>query len=93
MKKFPNIIHTLKTLFNAEDGLSEDTSIKLYQRTTMSSGNLDVLKQELNTAFSDPTISWKSMLLNDDYEVFDAESESEAREYAKRILWEPIFNN
>jgi len=43
------------------------------------------------SAFDDETLSWKDMLLNEAYEVFDAQSEDEAKEHARRILWEPIF--
>ncbi|WP_200960991.1 hypothetical protein [Noviherbaspirillum sp. Root189] len=90
MKNYPNITHMLKTVFNAEDGLSIDTAIRIYQRTAVSSGNLDALKCELKLAFSDQDLSWKEMLRNDDYEVFDAETENDAREHAKKILWAPL---
>jgi hypothetical protein len=87
MKNYPNITHMLKTVFNAEDGLSEDVATRIYRRTATSSGNLAALKGELELAFSDHALSWKEMLLNDDYEVFDAETEDDAREHARRILW------
>jgi hypothetical protein len=92
MRNFPNITHMLKTVFNAEDGLSEDAAIRIYQRTATSSGNLEALKRELGLAFSDYGLSWKEMLHNDDYEVFDAETENEAREHARKILWVPIYD-
>ncbi len=91
LETYPNIIHYLKTLFNSEDGLSEDSSIRIYLRTVKSSGKFEEIKNELKSAFSDERISWKKILLNDLYEVFDAESEEDARAYAKRILWDPIF--
>jgi len=52
---------------------------------------LDIVKNELKGAFSNNDISWREMLLNEEYEVFDAETEQLAREYAFRILWKPIF--
>ncbi len=33
------------------------------------------------------------MLYNSDYEVYDAEDEEDARAYAFKILWQPIFDN
>jgi len=91
MDSYPNISHMLRTVFNAEDGLSEDVAIRLYQSSSVNSKNHEELKRELQAAFTNPNVSWKKILLNDDYEVFDAQNEEEAREYAKRILWNPIF--
>lgn len=93
MSDFPQIHRVLKTFFNAEDGLSEDAAIRMYQRATALSANRDAMESELSRAFKDGYVSWKKLLLNDDYEVFDASSEDEAREYARRILWAPIFES
>jgi hypothetical protein len=82
----------LRTVFNAEDGLSEDVAIRLYQRAASSSGKLAALKEELQIAFEDEEVSWKNILWNDDYEVYDARDEKEAREFARRILWKPLVD-
>ncbi|GLQ92773.1 hypothetical protein [Dyella acidisoli] len=91
MSDFPQISRVLKACFNVEDGLSEDVAIRMYQRALASSANRDALEAELARAFGDTQVSWKKLLLNDDYEVFDAPSEEEMRAYAHRILWQPIF--
>jgi hypothetical protein len=57
-----------------------------------SSSALQHFHEELRSAFEDPALSWKDMLLNAEYEVFDAQTEDEAREYARRILWAPLFD-
>lgn len=89
--KYPIIVRMLKTLFNSEDGLSEDVSIGLYVRTASSEGVVDALKSELESAFSDTSLSWRQMLANDDYEVYCADTEDEASQYVRRILWAPMF--
>lgn len=66
------VTYMLKTVFNVEDGLAEDAAIRLYQRTALASGNLQTLKDELPRAFLDTNFSWKQMLCNQEYEVFDA---------------------
>lgn len=53
MDKYPIITHMLQTLFNVEDGLSEDVAIRIYQRAAFTSENLEGLKLELLSAFSD----------------------------------------
>ncbi|MCB1892780.1 MAG: hypothetical protein KDF48_11205 [Rhodocyclaceae bacterium] len=89
MKRFPAIESVLKTIFNAEDGLSEDVAIRLYQRTAKSS--YSNLKAELEEAFASDAVCWRDMLLTEEYEVFDADSEQEAKAYARKILWDPLF--
>lgn len=90
MNTFENVVHMLKTVFNVDSGLSEDAAIRIYRRTAQSSGKLERLKEELDQGLNDPGVSWKTLLLNDDYEVFDAETEDDARAYASRVLWEPL---
>ena len=85
-----NTRHMLKTVFNVDSGLSEDAAIRIYRRSALASGKLDVLKEELALALRDSKFSWKELLLNDDYEVLDAETEGDARSYAVRILWDPL---
>lgn len=91
MKDFPNIAHMLRTAYNAEDGLSEDASIRLYQRAAAGGDKRAQLEAELRAAFSRTDVSWRELLCNDDYEVADVETEEEARAHARRILWEPLF--
>lgn len=91
MNKYPNIIYVLKTIFVVDFGFPEDMAISLYKESLQSSGKVDDMKQELTEAFSDESISWKEMLLNDDYEVLDLDTEEEAKEFVERVLWEPIM--
>ena len=91
MTEFPTITHMLRTAYNGEDGLSEDASIRLYQRAAAFGDNRIKLEAELRTAFSRDGLSWRHLLCNDEYEVADLETEDEAREHARRLLWEPLF--
>ncbi|WP_081422565.1 hypothetical protein [Xanthomonas cannabis] len=93
MYNFPQISRSLRSYFNAEDGLSEEVSIEIYRRASASGGHRSALEAELVAAFGATQVSWKELLSNDDYEVFHAASEEEARIYAHRILWEPIFGS
>jgi hypothetical protein len=92
MENYPIIVQMLRTAFNAEDGLSQEVAIRLYKRAVESRDLTESLKQELKEAFSNASVSWKSLLLNQEFEVFDADSEEQARDYAIKILWDPIFD-
>lgn len=91
MNEFPTIIHMLRTVYNAEDGLSYDVSVRLYQRAATVEDNKGKLHAELLEAFSKDDLSWRQILCNEEYEVADIETESEAREYARKLLWDPLF--
>jgi len=80
-----------KSPYNAEDGLSEDASIRLYQRAAAFGDNRIKLEAELQAAFSRANFSWRYLLCNDEYEIADLETEDEAREYVRHILWDPLF--
>ena len=90
MHSYPHIARVLRSAYNVEHGLSLDVSKKLYARMISSSPSRNEFKQELDLAFSDPGMSWKAMLCNDSYEVFDASTEQEARVMAIEILLAPL---
>jgi len=85
---FPVIEYALKTIFTVEAGLSEDAAIRMYVRSTANRAGR--LKEELRQAFGRSDISWKALLRNESYEVYDAETEAEAMAFAKRILLDPL---
>jgi hypothetical protein len=93
MNRYPNIVTALRTLFNSQDGFSEELSRELFLRSIKTSGREEHVRHELQLAFEDPEVSWTRLLENDDYEIHSAEIEDEAREYARRNLWVPIFGN
>ncbi|MET1257445.1 hypothetical protein [Aliikangiella maris] len=89
--KYTNIVHMLKTVFVADFSFPEDMAISLYTESLKNSDKLNEMKSELEEAFCDESLSWKKMLLNDEYEVMDFDTEEEAKAYAKRVLWDPIM--
>ena len=90
MERYPRIVKTLRTIFNAEDGLSLDVSKRLYVRYVTDSPALAGFKAELSEALADPTVSWKRMLHNEEYEIHDAATEQEAKAFVSEILWAPL---
>jgi len=90
VRKYPLITHALRTCFNAEDGLSLDVAIRLYVGLAVGKGMVGEYLSEVDAAMSDPATDWKAMLLNDDYEVYYAETADEAKQYARQILHEPL---
>jgi hypothetical protein len=92
MANFPTLRYMLKTVFSTEVGLSESAAIRIYLSAARDGNEVGLLKDELERSFVEPEVSWRELLLNDEYEVIDASSEEEARSFAKRVLWEPLFS-
>jgi len=88
--KYGNIRHMLKTVFVSDFSLLEDVAIKIYIDSLNSSGKREEMKRELDAAFEDKSLSWRNMLVNDEYEVLEFETEEEAKTYIKRVLWKPL---
>jgi hypothetical protein len=93
MQPYPLIERALQTAFNAEDGLSLEVAKQLYARAVAGSPTLKNIGQELDKAFKDPSVSWRGMLRNDRYEVYDFDSEEEAKAFAYEILVVPLKAN
>jgi hypothetical protein len=80
----------LRTCFNSEDGLSIDMSKSLYAQLVAYSSAFSGFKEELESALADPTVSWRTLLACEDYEVQTVETEEEARVIARDLLLGPL---
>lgn len=50
------------------------------------------IREELEAAFADKDFSWTNFLDNENYCVFPADSEKEAKDYIKERLWNRIVS-
>jgi hypothetical protein len=93
MKDFPKIEYALHTMFSSSSGFSEDVAIELYQDSMLNTSSTKALRAELEDAFGNPEFSWKAMLEHPDCEYYYAQDEADAKAYARKILWDPIFGS
>jgi hypothetical protein len=91
MKNFKNIEYALHTMFSSKFGFPEEMAIGFYRDSMLNTSNSEDIKRELQEAFGDPEFSWMEMLEHPDCEYYYAEDETDARAYAKKILWDPIL--
>lgn len=80
----------LGTIFSIETGLSDDSAKAMFQRSLADADWSHQLQLELEQAFASPKTPWKDLLSNAEYEVFDAETDSEARDFIAESLLKPI---
>lgn len=90
-RKYPTISQILGTIFAIDVGLSDDDQRQMLERSLANEHWRFFFERELQTAFSDTTISWSDLLSNDIFEVYQADTEKNAREFAVSLLWEPTF--
>jgi hypothetical protein len=91
MSQFPEIRHALSAIFSIQTGLSDESASAMFRRALDSQDWRRRLEAELITAISSARTPWKALMCNEDYEVFEPESDAEARSFLATILWEPTF--
>ena len=91
MSEWPTIRKILGICFSSDVGLSRDAALGVFKRCLAVAETRDALEAELVAAFSASTPVWTELLYNRDYEVMEANSEQEAREWAKEYLWKTTF--
>jgi hypothetical protein len=83
MNDYSHVRNILACVFSVQTGLDDVAAQSAYQRA------LDfnpALKAEVQKALADADVSWKELLFNDEYEVYEAESERDAKTFACRLL-------
>lgn len=90
MTTYPTLRNLLVSVMSADVGLSEECEEAALIASMANSEYRYMLKKELEMAFSDPDLSWMSLLDNERYCVYPADSEEEAEQYIKERLWNRI---
>jgi hypothetical protein len=76
-------------IYASDLGRSEAEAEALLREALQNEKYKNELAVVVEEAFSDPNFSWKEAL--EEYEVYPADDEEEARDYAKKVLWDVIF--
>lgn len=84
------INHVLANYLNASIGYSEDEAISILRKDFDNSPELAKgVAADLEKAFGDRDYSWREVMA--EYDVISADTEEEARAYAKKILWSTLL--
>ena len=89
MKSYKLIKSVLGGIFSAQVGLDDDEAIAALQKDLQHSPFREGIEKELKKAFSDDSLSWAKLM--DECEVTFFDSEEEAKEVAKELLWDVVF--
>lgn len=89
--KYPRLIKTLESIFAIDVGLSDASQVAMLQRQLAVDTLREQLRSELLAAWKDESVNWQDLLYNKHYEVYEADSEQDAKRYISRTLWPHIF--
>lgn len=93
MGEYPKLQNTLGAVFSVTTGLSDDAQRRMLERALQQPEWREEFQNELRAAMTDEGTSWMELLANERYEVYEADSEVDARRIAVSLLWESTFPN
>lgn len=92
MSDYESLENLLVSMMSVEVGLSEEREEAALAVSLADPVYRHILKIELERAFQDTNLSWIKLLDNENYCVFPADSEKEARDFIKKKLWDRILS-
>ena len=93
MVNYPSLRNLFISIFSVDVGLEENDEIAALNRVLNDVNQREEIESELRLLFQDDTISWSELLENDDYVVYPADDEDDAKEYVAESLWNRVFPN
>lgn len=93
MKNYPSLRNLLISIFSVDVGLVESEEIAALERVLSDPVQRADIEEELRQLFHDASISWSELLENDEYVVYPADDEEDAKEYVVESLWNRVFPN
>jgi len=88
--KYPLIGSVLGGIYSANVGYSDEEAKNELKKDLKHPPFKEKFMNELRQAFTDSSLSWANMF--DEFEVMHIESEEEAKDIAKKYLWDITFN-
>lgn len=89
---YSRVVNILRSVFSVEVGLSDSEAQSLLRRMLDDPEQRSNIERELESLYQDDSVSWVLLLDNDDYVVYPADDEADAKEYLTSILWDQVFS-
>lgn len=93
MTHYPAIKNILRSLFSVEVGLEDATANAMLVQALNDPVYRKIIEGELIELSADYTLSWIELLDNDEYAVYAADDEAEAKKYFKSLIWYQVFGS
>ena len=89
MKDYTLLQSVFGGIYASDLGRSEEEATELFKEALNNEAYKAEISELIELAFSDPKFSWVEAF--QEFEVFPTDDESEAKDYAKEILWDVVF--
>ncbi|NOZ54346.1 MAG: hypothetical protein GXP08_14650 [Gammaproteobacteria bacterium] len=93
MKNYPSLKNLFISIYSVDVGLEESEEKAALDRVLSDHAQRKEIEGELKQLFKDEAISWVELLENDEYVVYPADDEDDAKGYVIDSLWSRIFPN
>ncbi|QMV15560.1 hypothetical protein [Vibrio spartinae] len=93
MNDYPSLRNLLISIFSVDVGLEESDEIAALERVLSDPIQKAEIESELKQLFKDKSICWSELLENEEYVVYPADDEEDAKEYVIENLWSRVFPN
>lgn len=91
MKNYPTLRNLLISVYSVDVGFEKNEEIAALERVLSDPAQRAEIEGELRQLFQDASISWSELLENDEYVVYPADDEEDAKEYVVESLWSRVF--
>jgi lipopolysaccharide assembly outer membrane protein LptD (OstA) len=91
MNNYPSLRNLLISIFSVDVGLNETEEVAAFERVLSDNSQRREIEVELRQLFQDGVVSWVEFLENDEYVVYPADDEEDAKEYVVENLWNRVF--
>lgn len=88
MRKHGLLDEVVKTVYAVDIGLSDEDGVRMFSRMLQSVEWRRKNSPEIEAAFADRNFSWADFF--EGHDLFSADSEGEALDYARKLLLEPL---
>ncbi|EJZ58760.1 hypothetical protein I1A_003091 [Pseudomonas fluorescens R124] len=89
--KCSRIINILRSVFSVDVGLSESDAQRMLKRMLSDPEQRLNIERELVYLYQNDSVSWMLLLDNEEYVVYPADDETDAKGYLTSILWDQVF--
>lgn len=87
--KVDGLKNILSSVFSVQTGLSNDAAEAMFLRAVAAD---PLLIAEIRIAFDQKDTNWRELLFNENYEVYETDTNEDARDFARQLLLKPLAN-
>ncbi|TFF14541.1 hypothetical protein EXW72_03925 [Pseudomonas sp. BCA14] len=85
------VVNILESVFSVDVGFDDLEAQAALKRILNDPAQRVIIERELLCLYNDESISWVKLLDNEDYVVYPADDDDDAKSYMTSIFWNQVF--